>query len=94
MSKYDKLRRRILSGASDANIEFNELCSLLREYGFAERVSGSHHVFRKGSVTERPNLQRDGSKAKAYQVRQIRELILNYRFGEDTAEDATAESKE
>lgn len=94
MSKYDKLRLRLLRGASDANIEFNELCSLLREHGFEERISGSHHIFRKEGVTEHPNLQRDGSKAKVYQVRQVRELILNYHLGEDPAEDAAPESEE
>ncbi len=32
---------------------------------------------------EKPNLQRDGSQAKPYQVRQIRRLILKYHLGED-----------
>lgn len=32
---------------------------------------------------EKPNLQRDGSHAKPYQVRQIRRLILKYHLGED-----------
>lgn len=83
MSKYEKLRLRILSGASDANIDFSDLCQLLREYGFEERISGSHHIFRKEEILERPNLQRDGSKAKVYQVKQVRQLILNYHLGEE-----------
>ena len=32
-------------------------------------------------VVERINLQRDGSKAKAYQVRQVRNVILKYSLG-------------
>jgi hypothetical protein len=83
MGRYDKLRQRILNGASDANIDFADLCLLLLEYGFEERVSSSHHIFRKNGVVERTNLQRDGNKAKVYQVRQVRQLILNYHLGED-----------
>lgn len=37
-----------------------------------ERIRGSHHMFRKTGVEEKTNLQREGSKAKAYQVRQVR----------------------
>ena len=50
--------------------------------GFVERVRGSHHIFRKDGVRERINLQRDGSQAKPYQVRQIRQVILRYGLEE------------
>jgi hypothetical protein len=33
------------------------------------RVSGSHHIFTQTGVMERINLQREGAKAKPYQVR-------------------------
>jgi predicted RNA binding protein YcfA (HicA-like mRNA interferase family) len=75
MSKHQKLREKILDGRSDANIGFQDLRGLLLELGFVERISGSHHIFRKEGVAEMPNLQRDGSKAKSYQVRQIREIM-------------------
>jgi predicted RNA binding protein YcfA (HicA-like mRNA interferase family) len=78
VSKYDELRLRILQGKSDANIRFDDLCQLLRWLGFEERVRGSHHIFRKQSVRERINLQSDGSKAKVYQVRQVRHIMLTY----------------
>lgn len=94
MGKYDKLRQRIVSGASDANIDFDEICQLLREYGFEERVSGSHHIFRKKGVTERPNLQRDGSKAKVYQVRQVRQIIQDNNLGENAADEQDTGSEE
>lgn len=77
----DKLLSRILQGASDANIHFDELCHLLRRLGFEERSRGSHHVFRKQGVQDLINLQRDGNKAKVYQVRQVRAVILKYRLG-------------
>ncbi|MYB98151.1 MAG: type II toxin-antitoxin system HicA family toxin [Gemmatimonadetes bacterium] len=53
-----------------------------RPPGFAERQRGSHHIFRKEGVPERLVLQRDGSHAKPYQVRQVRKVTLNYRLGE------------
>ncbi|MBE9117630.1 type II toxin-antitoxin system HicA family toxin [Lusitaniella coriacea LEGE 07157] len=81
MGKYEKLRLRILEGSSDANISFNDLCQLLKRLGFEERVRGSHHIFRKNGIQEKPNLQADGNKAKPYQVRQIREIIMKYSLG-------------
>ena len=76
MSRDDDLRQKILSGRSDANIRFEELRSFLLRLGFTERVRGSHHVFRREGVRELINLQRDGSQAKPYQVRQVRQAIL------------------
>ena len=83
MNRYDQLLLRILRGRSDANIRFDELCQLLRHLGFAERIRGSHHIFRKPGITEKINLQRDDGHAKAYQVRQVRRVILKYQLGED-----------
>jgi len=82
MGKHDKLLWRILSGKSDANIKFADLCSLLLDLGFAERTQGSHHIFSRPGVEELVNLQRDGNKAKAYQVRQVRKVIAKYGLGE------------
>ncbi|MGE5443709.1 MAG: type II toxin-antitoxin system HicA family toxin [Ignavibacteriales bacterium] len=81
MGKYDKLLLRILRGTSDANIPFDDLCQLLRRMRFEERIRGSHHIFRKRGIEEKINLQRDGSKAKVYQVRQVRAVILKYKLG-------------
>ncbi len=81
MSKYDKLLFKVLRGASDSNILFDELCQLLHRLGFEGRTRGSHHIFRKQGVEEKINLQRDGNKAKAYQVRQVRGVILKYKLG-------------
>jgi predicted RNA binding protein YcfA (HicA-like mRNA interferase family) len=81
VAKYDDLLARILRGTSDANIAFNDLRQLLRRLGFEERIRGSHHMFRKAGVEEKINLQRDGSKAKVHQVRQVRATILKYKLG-------------
>jgi virulence-associated protein VapD len=81
MATYDRLLRQILQGTSDANIAFDDLRRLLRRLGFDERVRGSHHIFRRSGIEEKRNLQRDDSKAKVYQVRQVRAVILKYRLG-------------
>ena len=83
MSKHEKVLLKILRGSSDANISFNDLFNLLKTLGFEERIRGSHHIFRKKGIIEKINLQRDGSKAKVYQVRQVRNLILKYNLGEE-----------
>ena len=76
-----KVLERVLSRTSDANIRFDDLCHLLSSLGFEMRVRGSHHIFRKAGVEEKINLQREGSEAKPYQVRQVRAVILKYRLG-------------
>ena len=78
MGKYEKLRARVIAGASDADISFDDLRWLLLRLGFEERCRGSHHVFRKPGVEEKLNLQQDGSHAKPYQVRQARAVIARY----------------
>jgi predicted RNA binding protein YcfA (HicA-like mRNA interferase family) len=77
----DKVLERVLSRTADANIRFDDLCLLLGNLGFEMRVRGSHHIFRKAGVEEKINLQREGSEAKPYQVRQVRAVILKYRLG-------------
>ena len=81
MGKYEKLLIKILRGASDANVSFDALCGLLRQLGFDERVRGSHPVFSREGVEEILNLQPAGATAKAYQVRQVRGVILRHRLG-------------
>ena len=83
MSKWDELVEQILRGNSDANIPFDDLCHLLVRLGFEKRTRGSHNLFRRADIVERPNLQRDGKNAKPYQVRQIRDLILRYKLGDE-----------
>jgi hypothetical protein len=78
VGKYEELQLRILQGKSDANINFDELRHFLQWLGFEERTRGSHHVFRRHGVRELINLQREGSKAKVYQVRQVRQVVVRY----------------
>jgi len=48
--------------------------------GFSERINGDHHIFYRQDIDEILNLQPKGSQAKAYQVRQVRNLIIKYRL--------------
>ncbi len=80
MARRDKTLDRILRGASDANISFAELCELLRRLGFDERIRGSHHIFTQEGIEEILNLQAKGAKAKSYQVKQVRSVILKYKL--------------
>jgi len=86
MGKWGKLREKILLGESDANVAFDDLCHLLRRLGFAERISGSHHVFSRSGVEDIVNIQPKGRMAKNYQVAQVRGILLKYHLGEDSNE--------
>ncbi|NLD94582.1 MAG: type II toxin-antitoxin system HicA family toxin [Fibrobacter sp.] len=81
MGKYAKILAVVLSSSSDANIDFDDLCKLLELLGFTVRIRGSHHNFFKEGVEERINLQRDGNKAKQYQVRQVRSILIKNNMG-------------
>jgi hypothetical protein len=85
MSSGDRLLDRILSGASDQNIRFDQLRGLLRQLGFDERIRGSHPIFSRAGVVEILNLQpRDGGLAKPYQVKQVRTIIVRYKLAGPT----------
>jgi hypothetical protein len=49
-------------------------------------IRGSHHIYSRAGVAEILNLQPKGSKAKSYQVKQVRDVILKYKMG--AVEDA------
>ncbi len=72
---------KILSGLNDKNIKFIDLKKLISDLGFSERIKGSHHIYFKTGIIEIINLQslQDG-KAKAYQVKQVRNIILKYEL--------------
>ncbi len=42
--------------------------------------SGSHHIFFRDGVAEILNLQPRSGKCKPYQVKQVRNVIINYRL--------------
>ena len=77
MSKAEKLFDKLMVGRNDANFSFDDLCTLLTQLGYnARKTKGSHIIFQRG--TSFLNLQPStGGKAKAYQVRQVRQELQN-----------------
>ena len=80
MGKLESILTTILRGTSDQNISFSDLTYVLEALGFAVRIKGDHFIYTKQDVVEIVNLQPVGSQAKAYQVKQVRALILKYKL--------------
>ena len=83
MGQFEKLLIKILCGSKDKDIDFYDLCKVLQAFEFEERIKGSHHIFYKDGIEEILNLQPIGSKAKPYQVKQVRQIVLKYKLGGD-----------
>jgi len=77
MGKYDEILLDVLMGKKDSNIKFTDLCNLLERLGFRCSIRGDHYIYRRDD-TPIINIQPNGNKAKAYQVKQVRNLILQY----------------
>jgi len=54
---------------------------LLHKRGFTERIRGSHFIYAKDGVEEILNIQSKKGKAKPYQVKQTRGIIVKYKLG-------------
>ena len=86
MSKHEKLLIKILRGTSDKNIDFEEFRNLLLRLGFEERIKGSHHILSKEGIENILNIQPKSGKAKPYQVKQVRNIIVKYQLNLDEDE--------
>ena len=83
MEKWDKFRARLIGGQSDANIEFADLIGYVKRVGFEERINGSHHVLYREGLEEIFNLPPlPNGKAKIYQARQARSVVVGYLLTE------------
>ena len=81
MGKGEKLAAKLLSGKSDKNFSFDDLCYVLERAGFhLRRGKGSHRIYYKEGVIEIINVQPRNGKAKPYQVKQVRDLLLKYKI--------------
>jgi len=77
----EKILGKVISGQHDKNIKFQDMRRLLLKYDFSERIRGDHYIFSKENVFEIINLQPlKSGKAKQYQVKQVRNLFLKYKF--------------
>lgn len=79
MGKTKKIYQQILTGRSDRNVSFQDLRLLLKHLGFLERIKGGHHIYTKEAVEEIINIQEKRGKAKPYQVKQIRQILVKYK---------------
>ena len=74
-----KVYEAVVSGQSDYNIDFSDLQNLIVALGFQyRRQRGSHTMYFHAGIGEFMNIQRDGAKAKGYEVRQLREIIKKH----------------
>ena len=80
MSQIEKLLLSVLSGTQDTNIKFSDLQKLLLTLHFRERIRGDHFIYTRIGIAEKINLQPIGNKAKPYQVKQVRNIILKYQI--------------
>lgn len=82
--KKEKLLLKLLSGKSDKNFDFNDLLKILLNFGFSERIKGSHHVFSIKGYSGVVNLQKvEGKNAKPYQVKQTRRFLVKHKIVTD-----------
>ena len=82
MSKHEKLLLKLLTGNADANFDIDDLVQILFRLNFVEtKTGGSHRIFSKEFVQGIINLQKtkDG-KAKSYQVKQVRDFLVNNKL--------------
>ena len=86
MSQYEKLLLSILSGTKDKSLLFSDLQTVLDRLGFQCRIKGDHFIYTKEGVEEIINIQPVGNRAKPYQVKQVRNVILKYQLGGDIHE--------
>lgn len=52
MSKFEKLRQKIMEGRSDANINFDDLRKFLLDLGFEQRIKGTIIVLGKQELSK------------------------------------------
>ncbi len=80
MPATEKILLSVMLGTQDSNIRFSDLQKLLTVLGFSYRIKGDHFIYYKPGIEEIINIQPEGNKAKAYQVKQVRAIILKYRM--------------
>ncbi len=78
MTAILKILTAVLDSGRDNNILFTDLQKVLDYLGFEHRTRGSHFIYWREGIEEIINIQHDGNKAKAYQVKQVRDIIRKY----------------
>jgi virulence-associated protein VapD len=86
MSQFEKLFAALMCGTKDKGFLFSDLQAILARLGFQCRIKGDHYIYTRDGIDEIINIQPVGNKAKPYQVKQVRNIVLKYHFGGDIDE--------
>ena len=79
MPNEAKIRAALLDASKDYNHRFNDVVRFLEATGWKLRIKGSHRIFARHGCPFLLNLQpEEGGKAKAYQIRQVRQILERY----------------
>lgn len=81
--------RKMLKRAREnpAGLRFEQALALAEALGFQHRrTKGSHRIYARDGIPEFVNLQNVDGMAKAYQVRQLLDLVDRYALDEGSAE--------
>jgi hypothetical protein len=76
-----KTKASLLEATKDYGHRFVDVVHFLNAVGWKLRIKGDHHIFTRPGVPILLNLQpeRDG-KAKAYQIRQLRRALIQFKL--------------
>ena len=76
-----KIYASVINGKSDNSIKYMDFENLVVDLGFKfKRQEGSHAMYYRKDINEFMNIQNDKSKAKAYQVKQLRSIIKKHNL--------------
>jgi hypothetical protein len=75
-----KFRTALFDPRHDRNHRFSDVVSFLEGQGFRLRIKGDHHIFARSGLPVLINLQPEGNKAKAYQIRQVRKIFETHKL--------------
>jgi len=77
----EKTKAALLDSAKEYGHRFIAVVRYLEATGWKARIKGSHHIFTRPGVPVLLNLQpEENGKAKAYQIRQVRQVLEKYRL--------------
>jgi len=81
MPDAQKTRAALLEASKDYSHRFDDVVHYLKATGWKMRLKGSHHIFARPGVLILLNLQpeKDG-KAKGYQIRQVRRVLMQFNL--------------
>jgi predicted RNA binding protein YcfA (HicA-like mRNA interferase family) len=78
--KLEHLLQQVLQGRG--TIRFDDFEALIEALGFRlRRQRGSHRIYVHPNIDRAFPIQPEGKDAKRYQVRELRDMIRQYRLG-------------